>query len=160
MAFHNLASTKPPKNLCSLLGLSLQFVPNPLYNVLWKVYHSTILHCLVNNLKVKTFMDCKIQGADNEDDGYNKRMYVRTDWTPPENLFPFPKELPRRLQAFTTAIKSLVRRCKCPATFYHTNGMPLNNKIKRNSLWYSATRILALQLLSGTNISSWFSKIT
>jgi hypothetical protein len=115
MAFHNLTSTKPPKNLRSLLGLSLKFVPNPRYNVSWKVYHSTILPRLVNDLKVKTFMACKIQDADNEDDGYNKRMYVRTGWTPPEHLFPFPKELPRRLQAFTTAIKSLVRRRKCPS---------------------------------------------
>ena len=117
MAFHDLTTRiQPPKNLRSLLGLSLKFVPNPRYNVPWKVYESTILPRLTNDLKVKAFMACKIaDDDDDEDDGYNKRMYVRTGWTPPEHLFPFPKELPRRLQTFSTAIKSLVRRRKCPS---------------------------------------------
>ena len=120
MAFHNFTTNAtPPKNLRSLLGLSLKFVPNPRYNVNWKAYNSTILPRLVNDLKVKTFMACKLQDVDNEDDDYNKRMYVKTGWTPPEHLFPFPPELPRRLRAFEAAIKSLVRRRKCSNLLPH-----------------------------------------
>ena len=118
MSFHNLTTTiTPPKNLRSLLGLSLKFVPTPRYNVRWKAYQTTIFPRLINDLKVKAFMACNLGDDDDSDDeeDYNKRMYIRTGWTPPEHLFPFPKELPLRLRSFTTAVKSLVRRRKCPS---------------------------------------------
>ena len=117
MAFHDLTSTtNSPKNLRSLLGLSLKFIPNPRYNVAWKHYETTTLPRLVNDLKVKAFMATKFEDEAEEedaDDDYNPRMYIRTGWTPPEHLFPFPKELPRRLRNFETAIKSMVQLKKC-----------------------------------------------
>jgi hypothetical protein len=39
MAFHDLSTViKPPKNLRSLLGLSLKFIPSPRTNVPWTAY--------------------------------------------------------------------------------------------------------------------------
>jgi hypothetical protein len=117
MAFHDLTSkATPPNNLRSLLGLSLKFIPNPRYNVPWDHYQDTTLPRLVNDLKVKAYMASKFSDDaedDNAVDEFNPRMYIRTGWTPPEHLFPFPKELPRRLHAFEAKIKQLVQLRKC-----------------------------------------------
>ena len=113
MAFHNLTTTiSPQKNLRSLLGLSLKFIPNPRHNVPWTVFQTKILHRLTNELKLKTFMACKLDDDDDDND-YNPRMYIRTGWLPPEHLFPFPKTLYSRLNAFQTTIRPLVRKHKC-----------------------------------------------
>ena len=117
MAFHDLTSkSTPPNNLRSLLGLSLKFIPNPRYNVPWDHYKDTTLPRLVNDLKVKAYMASKFSDDGEDDDAvdeFNPRMYIRTEWTPPEHLFPFPKELPRRLHAFEAKIKQLVQLRKC-----------------------------------------------
>jgi hypothetical protein len=117
MAFHDLTSkATPPNNLRSLLGLSLKFIPNPRYNVPWNHYQDTTLPRPVNDLKVKAYMASKFSNEAEDDDAvdeFNPRMYIRTGWTPPEYLFPFPKELPRRLHAFEAKIKQLVQLQKC-----------------------------------------------
>jgi hypothetical protein len=44
MAFHDLTTRlKPPKNLRSLIGLNLKFVPNPRTNVPWRTYSEEVL---------------------------------------------------------------------------------------------------------------------
>lgn len=123
MAFHDLTTIlKPPKNLRSLLGLSLKFIPNPRHNVPWADYKYKTLQRFERDLKVKTFMIDKIladeaAAADDPDadpdDDYNPRMYARSDWVPPEKAFPFPRELPRRIAKFTAHLKSLVKKTKC-----------------------------------------------
>ena len=116
MSFHDLTSKSiPPNNLRSLLGLSLKFIPNPRFNVTWRHYQMVTLPRLVNDLKVKTFMATKFadESDDDAEDEFNPRMYIRSGWTPPEHLFPFPKELPRRLRQFETHIKHLVHRQQC-----------------------------------------------
>ena len=37
-------------------------------------------------------------------------MYIRSKWNPPDHLFPFPKAIPRRINAFKTAIRPLARQ--------------------------------------------------
>ena len=114
MAFHDLTTTiPPPKNLRSLLGLSLKFIPNPRYNVPWDHYHDTTIPRLVQSLKVKIFFATQwANNDDNNDADYNPRMYSPTGWVPPEKLSPFPKELHRRLQQFQTLLKTMVKRQK------------------------------------------------
>ena len=111
MAFHDLTTTKkPPKNLRSLLGLSLKFIPNPKYNIPWTTYENVTLPRFVHDFKIKAY----IAGQQSEeDDDYNPRMYVRSNWNPPEHLFPFPRELPRRIEAFTQDLRRQVRRQRC-----------------------------------------------
>jgi hypothetical protein len=74
MAFHDLSSVlKPPKNLRSLLGLSLKFIPSPRVNVPWKAFEEQTFAHFDRELKVKVFM------ADHEDDGmYNPDLYVKS----------------------------------------------------------------------------------
>jgi hypothetical protein len=79
MAFHDLSTVlKPPKNLRSLLGLSLKFIPSTRMNVPWSAYEDHTFARFDRELKVKVFM------ADHEDDGtYNPDLYVKSRWTPP-----------------------------------------------------------------------------
>jgi hypothetical protein len=57
MAFHDLpARLKPPKNLRSLFGLNLKFVPNPIRNVPWATFEREILPRFDRDLQVKVFL--------------------------------------------------------------------------------------------------------
>jgi hypothetical protein len=57
MAFHDLSTViKPPKNLISLLGLSLKFIPSPRTNVLLTAFEDHTFARFDLELKVKVFM--------------------------------------------------------------------------------------------------------
>jgi hypothetical protein len=109
MAFHDLTTRlKPPKNLRSLLGLNLKFVPNPGRNASWASIEKDILPRFDRDLRVKVFM----AGAEAEET-YNPKMYAASEWNPP-NLFT-PPELRARLAAFKAALKGLYKKRRCPS---------------------------------------------
>lgn len=113
MAFHDLTTwKKPPRNLRSLLGLSLKFIPNPKYNLSWADYEEKTLPRFERDLKIKTFMAEKLHEDPDSDasDECNPHMYVKSEWLPPEKVFPFPKELPRRIKTFKSELKKLVQK--------------------------------------------------
>jgi hypothetical protein len=84
MAFHDLTTRmKPPKNIRSLLGLNLKFVPNPSRNVSWATFDKVILPRFDRDLRVKVFMTGAEEDPENP---YNPKMYAPSDWIPP-NLF-------------------------------------------------------------------------
>jgi hypothetical protein len=101
MAFHDLTTRmKPPKNLRSLLGLNLKFVPNPSRNVPWATFEKVILPRFDRDLRVKVFM----AGAeDDPENPYNPKMYAPSDLIPPNLVTPL--DLRERLSAFKTALK-------------------------------------------------------
>lgn len=108
MAFHDLTTKEhPPKNLRSLLGLSLKFIPTPRYNVPWSYYSDKTLPRMNRDLRIKAYMADKIN--DDDEDNFNARLYVRSNWEPPEHLFPFPRELPRRIKAFESHLRRTVK---------------------------------------------------
>jgi hypothetical protein len=109
MAFHDLtARLKPPKNIRSLIGLNLKFVPNPRSNVPWATFEREILPRFDRNLRVKVFM----AGAENDPTNpYNPKMYSSSDRIPP-NLFT-PVDLLKRLSAFKAALKSQYKPRRC-----------------------------------------------
>ena len=110
LAFHDLTlHTPPPRNLRSLLGLSLKFIPNPRFNVPWGDYESKTFERLTRNFKVKAFMAANLDVVDEE---FNPRLYQPTDWTPPESVFPFPETISTRLSQFYKAVKQMHRRQK------------------------------------------------
>jgi hypothetical protein len=55
----------------------------------------------------------RLNDDDDMNNPFNARLYVRSGWNPPEHLFPFPRELPRRIDAFEKYLKSLVTRKRC-----------------------------------------------
>lgn len=109
MAFHDLTSRlTPPRNLRSLLGLNLKFVPNPRKNVPWETFQEQILPRFDRDLKVKVFM------ASAEDDGtYNPKIYVTSTWTPHNRQI--PEEIQSRLDDFKAAVRLLVKPRRCPS---------------------------------------------
>jgi hypothetical protein len=66
MAFHDFTTRmKPPKNLRSLLGLNLKFVPNPSRNAPWATFVKVILPRFDRDLRVKVFMAGVEEDPDN-----------------------------------------------------------------------------------------------
>ena len=115
LAFHDLTTTKtPPSNLRSLLGLSLKFIPTRRFNVTWQTFQATTFQRLNRDFKIKAFIGCPDPDQDTTDD-YNPRLYVRSNFDPPEHKFPFPKALPRRIQLFTAGVRNLVRPRRTPS---------------------------------------------
>jgi hypothetical protein len=79
MAFPDLTSRiKPPKNLRSLLGMDLKYIPNHQYNVHWTQYDKVNLPRSYRDIKVKTFM-----AGHEVDDEFNPKLYAQSKWTPP-----------------------------------------------------------------------------
>ena len=127
LAFHDLTQDiAPPKNLRSLLGLSLKFIPNPRYNVPWKTYRTAILPRFDTDLRVKTVFATDDPTVD---DGakYNPRMYIRSGWRPPEHIAPTPKMIPLRLAEFQRKLYSLVRKQSCGS-----NLLPIQRRALRS----------------------------
>jgi hypothetical protein len=106
MAFHDLSTVlKPPKNLRSLLGLSLKFIPSPRTNVPWTAFED---HTFARKLKFKVFI------ADHEDDGtYIPDLYVKSRWTPPP--WKIPLEITRILHSFKEVVPKLVNPKQSPS---------------------------------------------
>jgi hypothetical protein len=101
MDFHDLTTRlKPPRNIRSLMGLNLKFIPTPLRNTPWRKFQEDILSRFSRDLKVKVFMDGK-----DEDPDYNPKMYIRTECIP--HHFQIPHDIQTRLNDFKHLIKHL-----------------------------------------------------
>jgi hypothetical protein len=153
MAFHDLTSRlKPPKNLRSLLGLNLKFVPNPGRNKSWATIEKDIIPRFDRDLRVKVFM----AGAAAEEI-YNPKMYAASEWNLP-NLFT-PPELRARLSAFKDALKSLYKKRRCPSNLLkHQRRALTHYGTKTRSFLYNAIITWALRLLKKPSTSRWPSR--
>ena len=125
MAFHDLTTyKKPPKNLRSLLGLSLKFIPTPRVNTPWQHYETQTLPRFERSMRLKAFFATRHIGTslipdedviDHEDDitedtdGYNKRMYIPSGWEPPPECR-FPPPLQKRLDRFKKHLRRAVTK--------------------------------------------------
>ena len=123
MAFHDLTSyKKPPRNLRSLLGLSLKFIPTPRKNTPWHTYETNALPRFERSMRLKAFFATRHSGTalipdedvvDHEDDleddqdAYNKRMYIPSGWEPPVEC-KFPPPLQKRLDRFKKHLRRAV----------------------------------------------------
>lgn len=135
MAFHDLTTKiNPPKNLRALLGLSLKFIPCPRYNTPWSTYENITLPRFNRDLRLKAFMAGHLDDTDNAENPFNARLYVRSGWDPPDHLFPFPRELPRRLNAFQAFLQSTVTRKKCTPNLLPHQRKALNYLRNQTSL--------------------------
>jgi hypothetical protein len=78
MAFHDLTTgLNPPRNIRSLLGLNLKFIPTPTRSTQWSKFEEEILPGFSQDLKVKVFM-----AGQEKDPDYNPKMYIKSECTP------------------------------------------------------------------------------
>ena len=110
-AYHDFTKTKtPPKNLRSLLGLGLKFIPTPNYTNTWSRLKKGTYNRLVRSLKLR-FHFAGVSSDDNDetDDDYNPKMYVKSTWTPPPWTYP-SNQMDRRMRLFEKEMSQLFKR--------------------------------------------------
>ena len=111
MSFHDFTTRlQPPiRNLRALLGLGLKFIPTPRYSTspgeLSKDDTSTVPQFRRDVQLACWFGRTERDPANDEDDAYNPRMYIKSKWLPPH--WAVPRPVSRRLDNFTSAIQTL-----------------------------------------------------
>ena len=89
---------KPQKNLCSLLGMGLKFIPTPTLANSWTRMKSKSYNRLVRSVHLRFHFAGK---PPNEwSTTYDPKMYVHSKWTPPHWTIP-PVALEERLSRFS-----------------------------------------------------------
>ena len=106
LAFHDFTQQKqPPKNLRSLLGLGLKFIPKPHLTNIWKKLEKTTMP----NFQRAIHLRFHFTGRTNtSNEPYDPQMYVRSNWTPPRWTKP-PVVLDKRLENFSSKLDKLFK---------------------------------------------------
>ena len=99
LGFHDFTRSKQPaKNLCSLLGLGLKFIPTPRYTNTWKKLRELSMPTFTQAIHLRFHF----AGTNTtQDDTYDPKLYVRSNWTPPHWTMP-PVVMTKRLDNFST----------------------------------------------------------
>ena len=110
MAFHDFTKRhKPQKNVGSLLGLGLQFIPTPSLTNSWsrlkKSSYDRLFRCV--HLRFHFAGEPPSEGTTT----YDPKIYVHSTWTPPHWTIP-PIALEERLSRFSTALNKLFKTRK------------------------------------------------
>ena len=102
-AFHDCTSSLSPKNLRSLLGLGLKFIPTPCYTTTPKelTQPNGCFHCFKQDI----LLACYFGGLQDDCTYTNRKMYVKSIWEPPHNSI--PHEIFNQLNNFKTTMKRL-----------------------------------------------------
>lgn len=102
LAYHDFTTfITPPKNLRSLLGLGLKFIPSPRFttgNV------TDTLTRLRRDLWLKTFF----AGSSIDDDDYEPKMSVKSGWSPPD--WEIPAAIQQRYSRFSRSLQQMFRK--------------------------------------------------
>ena len=97
---------QPAKNLRSLLGLGLKFIPTPRCTNTWTKLKETSMPKLQRAIHLR-FHFAGSETSSN--DTYDPKIYVRSNWTPPYWTLP-PIVLQQRLDKFATTLNKLFKR--------------------------------------------------
>ena len=116
LAFHDFTRSKTaPKNLRSLLGLGLKFIPTPRYSNKWPNLKASTFDRFKRSLHLRihfanTTNDSNLTQDEQEAaaEAYNPRMYVKSHWSPPP--WTWPRQLDPRLALFDEQLHKLFRR--------------------------------------------------
>ena len=107
LAFHDFTQSKQPaKNLRSLLGLGLKFIPTPRYINTWKKLKELSMPKFTRAIHLRFHF----AGTNTTpDDTYDPKIYVRSNWTPPHWTLP-PVVMKERLDKFSTTLGKLLKK--------------------------------------------------
>lgn len=100
LGFHDLTqeSTRVPKNLASLLGLGLKFIPTPRSTPTKSKLDTMCTSRLFRDMRLKSFY------AGEPNNFEPSKMYIPSNWTPKPWLF--PKEIALRLNKFEAFLRA------------------------------------------------------
>ena len=107
LAFHDFTQQKqPPKNLRSLLGLRLKFIPTPHLTNIWTKLEKTTMPNFQRTIHLRFYF----AGTTNtSNEPYDPKMYVRSNWTPPHWTKP-PVVLDKHLEKFSSTLDKLLKK--------------------------------------------------
>ena len=110
MAFHDFTKRhKPQKNLRSLLGLGLKFIPTPSLTNSWSRLKKSSYDRLFHYIHLRFHFAGKPPSEGTT--SYDPTLYVHSTWTPPHWTIP-PIALEERLSRFSTALNKLFKTRK------------------------------------------------
>ena len=102
MAFHDFTKRqKPHKNLRSLLGLGLKFIPTPSLTNCWSRLKQSSYERLFRSVHLRFHFAGKPPSEGTTT--YDPKIYVHSTWTPPHWTIP-PIALEERLTRFSSAL--------------------------------------------------------
>ena len=113
----------PHKNLRSLLGLGLKFIPTPRCTNTWK----KLKELSMPKFQRAIHLHFHFAGTDiTQDDTYDPKLYVRSNWTPPHWTLP-PVVMKERLDKFSTTLGKLFKKRmgKTNLLLYQTHALQL-----------------------------------
>ena len=156
LAFHDFTKkVKPQKNLRSLLGLGLKFIPTPTLTNSWTRLRTQTYHRLFWSVHLRFHFAGK--PPDEDSTTYDPKMYVHSKWTPPHWTIP-PVALEERLSRFSNEMGTLLKTQKGKPTYSHINNVPLTLYNSKTSSWlYHVTKTLGPPSLNAmtTSKSQW-----
>ena len=107
MAFHDSTKRqKPQKNLRSLLGLGLKFIPTPSLTNCWSRLKQSSYDRLFRSVHLRFHFAGKPPSEGTTT--YDPKIYVHSTWTPPHWTIP-PIALEERLTRFSSALNKLFK---------------------------------------------------
>ena len=107
MAFHDFTKRhKPQKNLRSLLGLGLKFIPTPSLTNCWSRLKQSSYERLFRSVHLRFHFAGKPPSEGTTT--YDPKSYVHSTWTPPHWTIP-PIALEERLTCFSSALSKLFK---------------------------------------------------
>ena len=107
LAFHNFTQqNQPAKNLRSLLGLGLKFIPTPRRTNTWTKLKETSMHKFQRAIHLHFHF---AGTTTSPNDTYDPKMYVCSNWSPPYWTLP-PVVLKERLDKFSTTLNKLFKK--------------------------------------------------
>ena len=107
MAFHDFTKRhKPQKNLRSLLGLGLKFIPTPSLTNSWSRLKKSAYDRLFRSVHLRFHFAGKPPSKGTTT--YGPKMYIHSTWTPPHWTIP-PIALEERLSRFSSALNKLFK---------------------------------------------------
>ena len=110
MAFHDFTKQhKPQKNLRSLLGLGLKFIPTPSLTNCWSRLKQSSYDRLFHSVHLRFHFAGKPPSEGTTT--YDPKMYINSTWTPPHWTIP-PIALEERLTRFSSALNKLFKTRK------------------------------------------------
>jgi hypothetical protein len=110
LAFHDFTLHKtPPKNLKSLLGLGLKFIPTPNNTNSWSKIASSGLERLKRSLHLRFHFASHTTTNTKDDTEYDPKLYVPSSWSPPHWTYP-KLLLDERLGMFSDCLSRKFRR--------------------------------------------------